>query len=84
MASVVAERNLVLKKLVDKLAEATPVDTGEAQRGWRLEGNKIVNDVEHIGILNEGHSQQAPVRFIEKTILESPGIKPNGVIVRYK
>jgi hypothetical protein len=68
-------------QLVEKLAEATPVDTGEAQAGWKLESSSIVNDVEHIKFLNEGSSQQAPSHFVEKVVLSQPGIRPSGIIV---
>ena len=72
------------KQLVDKLKEATPVDTGEARNGWRLEGTKIVNDVDHISDLNAGSSDQAPLHFVEKTLLEDPDVSANGTIVEYK
>ena len=35
------------KELLQALKDATPEDTGEAREGWRLEGNTIVNDVDH-------------------------------------
>ena len=71
-----------MEKLRASLAEATPVDTGEAQQGWVIEGNSIVNRVDHIGVLNNGTSQQAPEHFIEKTLLAHEGVIPNGTIVR--
>jgi hypothetical protein len=74
----------VLHKLVKDLKEATPVDTGKARDGWRLDGNKIVNDVEYIDSLNAGHSQQAPSHFIEKTLLSDGNVIPNGVMVTSK
>lgn len=77
-----AEAQVVAAKeaLVRKLAAATPVDTGRARDGWRIEGDKIVNDVEYIDSLNHGTSQQAPSHFIEKTILEDSNFKLNGSI----
>jgi len=81
-------KNLVTKKreeaidtLVAKLAEATPIDTGEASKGWQRKGNSIVNDVDHIVELNDGSSQQAPRYFIEQTVLNTPGVAPSGNIV---
>jgi hypothetical protein len=69
--------------LIQALRDATPVDTGEARDGWRLdEKGNLVNDVEHIDTLNDGHSQQAPAYFIEKTLLTQKGIRPSGTIVR--
>jgi hypothetical protein len=64
------------------LAEATPIDTGEASKGWHQEGDSIVNRVEHILPLNEGSSKQAPAYFIEETMLSQPGFSPSGTIVR--
>lgn len=74
----------IIDKAVVALAEATPVDTGEARDGWRREGLTIVNDVEHIVQLNEGSSKQAPTHFIEETLLQQPGVKSNGIIVTVK
>jgi hypothetical protein len=76
------EKDRILKRLVSALAEATPVDTGEAQKGWEIQGDKIINKVEHIANLNEGTSKQAPSHFIEATLLAEPGVSPNGTIVR--
>ena len=42
----------------------TPVDKGQARRGWRKEKSfrqtSIVNRVPHIDALENGHSKQAP------------------------
>jgi hypothetical protein len=70
------------QKLVKELAANTPIDTGEAREGWKLEGDKIVNPVDHIENLNDGSSKQAPAYFIEQTLLAQKGIHPNGTIVR--
>ena len=78
------ERTRVLNTLVKKLAEATPVDTGEASKGWKIQGSSIVNDVEHIEYLNQGSSKQAPAFFVEKTVLATRGVTPTGVIVKSK
>jgi len=74
----------VIEKVVVELKENTPVDTGEARDGWHIEGNSIVNNVEHIDYLNAGSSKQAPAFFIEKTIVGHPSIVPRGIIVRSK
>lgn len=73
-----------MKKLVQELKEATPVDKGTARDAWRIEGNSIVNDVPYIDKLNSGSSEQAPNHFIEKTVLSVAGVLPNGTIVRSK
>lgn len=79
------QKPAVMKKIVQDLKDATPVDTGEARDGWHLDSQgNIVNDVEHIEYLNTGSSQQAPSHFIEKTLLTQRGIYPSGTIVRSK
>jgi len=62
------------------LITVTPVDTGEARKGWRTQKVKtsrgrllsatIINDVEHISYLNNGHSKQAPKYFIEQVLMK--------------
>lgn len=80
-AEVKRQRKKLMEKYVQQLKDATPVDTGEARDGWKIEGDKIVNNVDHIVRLNEGSSRQAPSRFIEKTLLRNTGVSPNGVVV---
>lgn len=77
------QKEEILPKVIVALKEATPVDTGEARDGWHLEDGRIVNNVEHISMLNEGSSKQAPSHFVEQTIISTTGIKPNGSIVTY-
>lgn len=81
---VAKEVEKVKKDLVNRLRSATPVDTGEARDGWRVEGDAIVNGVGHISNLNEGSSKQAPSFFVESTVLSHPAVKPSGTIVRSK
>ena len=64
-----------------QLAQVTPVDTGEARSGWkskivespRIGGIQtegfIINEVDHIEALNDGHSKQAPKFFIEQVLM---------------
>lgn len=78
----------VSNKLVTKLKDATPVDTGAARDAWNLHvdavGNTSVrNDKEYISKLNAGSSKQAPAHFIEQTVLSTEGVKPNGAVVKY-
>ena len=70
-------------KLIEKLREVTPVDTGNARDSWRLEGDAIVNDAPYISNLNQGSSKQAPAYFVESTVMSQPGIKPDGLVVKY-
>ena len=59
--------------IVNDLASKTPVDTGRAQAGWVKKDHgrtsEITNDVPYIEELNNGHSKQAPARFVEMTLL---------------
>ncbi|AEI71226.1 hypothetical protein [EBPR siphovirus 1] len=71
-----------IAQLIDDLKVATPVDTGKARDGWRRSGNSIVNDVEYIDDLNQGHSPQASAHFVEATVLKDRAVHPNGTIVR--
>lgn len=63
-----------LQRLLVALQEATPVDTGRARRGWRIENHKIVNDVPYIIHINRQR------RFIEEACLRV-GLRPDGIIV---
>ena len=74
----------VKEDLIVSLKRATPVDTGNARDGWKLENDKIVNNVEYISRLNNGSSQQAPQFFIEKVVLSEPRVTPRGSIVRFR
>ena len=71
------------QQIVSALKAATPVDTGAARDGWRIEGKAVVNDVPYISALNEGSSPQAPAHFVELAVLGVGGVTPNGVIVTY-
>jgi len=63
------------------LREVTPVDTGKARSGWfnikipkvfgKFFGTEgfIVNRVDYIDKLNDGHSKQAPKYFIEQVLV---------------
>jgi hypothetical protein len=82
--------NLEIKALIEygtaQLKIVTPVDTGEAREGWdnrigitrrgKFLNGTIFNPVEHIGTLNNGHSQQAPSYFIEQTLSKIGLITP--------
>ena len=71
---------------VRTLRQVTPVDTGEARSGWRSitystptgdHEADIINDVEHIVFLNDGHSKQAPKLFIEQVLLTIGLLSPS-------
>jgi hypothetical protein len=82
-AEIEKQRRKITEDLLNKLKEATPVDTGTARDGWKIDGRNIVNNVNYISVLNDGTSRQAPAHFIEKTVLNNSNVKPNGVIVQY-
>jgi len=78
-------------KIRDALADATPVDTGNARDSWSADefhqaggdGQQYVsikNHTDYIQYLNQGTSKQAPEHFIEKTVIKFG--KPQGVIVK--
>lgn len=76
-------------QLLESLEQATPKLTGHASRSWAVsmplfDGRRFVisNDADYIGVLNAGHSRQAPRNFIERTVLEFG--EPSGVIVDYR
>lgn len=73
-------------RLLEDLANETPVDTGLARDSWKLDigsGKAVIsNDVEYIESLNNGHSKQAPSHFVESTALKYG--KPVGAIVTVK
>jgi len=70
------------EKLINQIAQdtlvtarsKTPIDKGQARRGWRLESTfkqkKIVNRVPHIDALENGHSKQAPNGILGPTVRE--------------
>lgn len=65
------ETNKMAADLHAGLMRATPVDTGRARNGWQLTpGDEpvIENQVPYIGVLNDGHSKQAPAMFVEAEI----------------
>ena len=52
----------------------TPIDKGQARRGWRLENatneKRIVNRVPYIDLLEQGRSKQAPRGILGPTTRE--------------
>jgi hypothetical protein len=64
----------VAQDTLETARSKTPVDEGQARRGWRLESSyrqkNIVNRVPHIGALENGHSKQAPNGILGPTVGE--------------
>ena len=83
------QKQLLAKTFLMKadLKAQTPVDTGKARDGWTIiptPANAVYvdNNVPYIEALNNGHSQQAPSHFVERTALRYG--KPIGTIVTVK
>ena len=51
-------------------ADETPVDTGRAQSGWRRRKQEVLNNVEYITALEDGHSKDAKNGIMRPTIKE--------------
>jgi hypothetical protein len=60
----------VMDDVKDVAKDETPVDTGRAQRGWRRKKQDVLNNVEYITYLEDGHSKQAPSGIARPTIKE--------------
>jgi len=64
----------VAQDILGVARQKTPIDQGQARRGWRLESafqqKRIVNRVPYIVRLEEGHSKQAPNGILGPTIRE--------------
>lgn len=66
--------NQVAQDILVVARSKTPIDKGQARRGWRLETTynekSIVNRVPHIDALENGHSKQAPNGILGPTVRE--------------
>jgi len=70
------ELDRVISKVADDTLRIaiskTPIDKGQARRGWRLEDadrdKRIVNRVSYIDLLENGRSKQAPRGILGPTI----------------
>lgn len=62
-------------ELLVEARKHTPIDKGQARRGWRKEKSfrqtSIVNRVPHIEALENGHSKQAPNGITKPAIREA-------------
>lgn len=58
--------------LYSSIVSETPVDTGHAKEGWKLdiqpEKAEIINPVDYIIYLEYGHSKQAPQGMVRKNV----------------
>jgi hypothetical protein len=64
----------IAQDILEVARSKTPIDKGQARRGWRLENlfreKRIVNRVPHIDALENGHSKQAPNGILGPTVRE--------------
>lgn len=58
----------VLDTLVTEIKPRTPIDTGNARRGWTKRRDTVRNDVPYIERLEGGYSKQAPRGFTKQAI----------------
>jgi len=58
----------VLTTLQSEIKKRTPIDTGQARRGWKKRTDSVRNDVPYIGRLERGYSRQAPKGFTKQAI----------------
>jgi hypothetical protein len=78
IASLEREKEKLMTTIAQDILEVarskTPIDKGQARRGWRLENlfreKRIVNRVPHIDALERGHSKQAPNGILGPTVRE--------------
>lgn len=78
IASLEREKEKLMTTIAQDILEVakskTPIDKGQARRGWRLESSfrrkNIVNRVPHIDALENGHSKQAPNGILGPTVRE--------------
>jgi len=55
-------------EILANIRPRTPIDSGQARRGWRKEDNRVVNRVPYIQRLEQGWSKQAPRGFVNQSI----------------
>lgn len=60
----------VMRDVEEVAQDVTPVDTGQARRGWRNTNKGVLNNVDHITHLEDGWSKQAPTGIGRPVIKE--------------
>jgi len=79
VAQLEREKDAFIDRMTDELLvqarKFTPIDKGQAKRGWRKEKSfrqtSIVNRVPHIQALEDGHSKQAPNGITKPAVRET-------------
>lgn len=91
-ADIVNDIRRTFERTVDTLfrdinihvAKRTPVRTGRARRGWLktrvfnlgYSGAIVENTVPYIGLLDQGHSPQAPAGYVKRVIDDQINRRP--------
>ena len=78
MRSLEREKEKLMTRVIDDIktvaVQKTPIDQGQARRGWRLESafreKRVVNRVPYIDLLEKGRSKQAPKGILGPTVRE--------------
>ena len=58
----------VASTFTSEVKSRTPIDTGNARRGWQQRTSQIENRVPYIERLEGGYSKQAPNGFVNQAI----------------
>lgn len=58
----------LVPELQSQIRSRTPIDTGQARRGWQTRKNIVENRVPYIERLEKGYSRQAPSGFMRQGI----------------
>ena len=75
----------ISEDLEKEIKSRTPVDTGNAKRGWKQKHSRnrstVSNKVKYIQALEDGHSKQAPKGFVNQSVKK---IQRNARSGKYK
>lgn len=67
-------KDTVIDEIMVRVVERTPVDTGNAKKGWYKDSEGVHNDVPYVDILENGWSDQAPNGFVRVSLEEIPRV----------
>jgi hypothetical protein len=72
-------KTTLMSEVRTEVAGRTPIDTGQARRGWQQRNTTTVeNSVPYIGKLEKGYSRQAPNGFVRQGITAAIGKVTKG------
>lgn len=61
-------QSFILEEFRRQVIPRTPIDTGQARRGWQTRQSSVENRVPYIERLEGGWSKQAPRGFVNQAI----------------